>query len=637
VQDATYHAEATSLRVYGFIPNTNLSVTENAINVLGAQNATSYFAIPENMAFHNLCSPSTPVPTGMKRLLGLGLKFCIEPPQPRQYHEHLILTSLDRFSRSVRLHTLLGQVKPKSNETQYIPGLYIPSTWQPPRSMYEIEEPLSRFRNRVEDLTSALPTQRRYNLNTSQRRCLKALGSRPDLVVFPTDKNLGPSVCDRSRYIRQVLSEHLGNPTRYQFLPPPEATTALSTQRARFIALYRRFRYSLPTEAVRTYFERALTDEHLDQTRPPQFYGTFKVHKEGNPKMRPIVSCVNSIPEIFSKWVDFWFKQTVRSLLPTYLRDVEHLLQDLQRFFPNGLPRTARLFSMDAVGMYTNIDTTHGLEQVERFLTTKKDSLPQDMPVEFLLASLREIMSNNIFQFGDTHWRQLHGCAMGTSSAVNYSYLYVGSLEIHTLLPRYRRNLLYYKRFIDDVIGVWLPNPEAPNDWDNFFHDINNFGSLKWTTTGFTNDLTFMDLKIHIKENGEIHTCTHQKELNLYLYIPQGSAHSPSMLRSLIYGRLRAYKLHNTDIEDFARFTTLLAKRLRARGWTKSTLLPLFQEALHHLDHATPTRKRSQSLTPEEPKQLFFHLPYHPATPNLYYPTRPRTPQLQPYSRGFAP
>ena len=85
------------------------------------------------------------------------------------------------------------------------------------------------------------------------------------------------------------------------------------------------------------------------------------------------------------------------------------------------------------------------------------------MPVGFIVAALDEIMSNNIFQFGDTHWRQKQGCAMGTSTAVNYAYLYIGILEIQTLLKKYGAQLLFFKRFIDDVIGVWLPDPNKPD------------------------------------------------------------------------------------------------------------------------------------------------------------------------------
>jgi hypothetical protein len=78
-------------------------------------------------------------------------------------------------------------------------------------------------------------------------------------------------------------------------------------------------------------------------------------------------------------------------------------------------------------------------------------------------------MKNNIFQFGDTYWQQKRGCTMGTSLAVNYACLYVGLLEVKCLLPRYTNQLLFFKRFIDDGIGVWLDTPDDPLAWKRFF------------------------------------------------------------------------------------------------------------------------------------------------------------------------
>jgi hypothetical protein len=60
------------------------------------------------------------------------------------------------------------------------------------------------------------------------------------------------------------------------------------------------------------------------------------------------------------------------------------------------------------------------------------------MPVDFVIEALAKIIRSNIFQFGDTYWKQTRGCAMGTNAAFNYAYLYIGLLEAQHLLPRYR-------------------------------------------------------------------------------------------------------------------------------------------------------------------------------------------------------
>ena len=80
--------------------------------------------------------------------------------------------------------------------------------------------------------------------------------------------------------------------------------------------------------------------------------------------------------------------------------------------------------------MYSNINTELSLQVVRDFFTKYENKLPPDTPTEFLLDALALIMKENIFQFGDTHWLQKIGCAMGTSAAVNYACLYVGLLEM---------------------------------------------------------------------------------------------------------------------------------------------------------------------------------------------------------------
>ncbi len=131
--------------------------------------------------------------------------------------------------------------------------------------------------------------------------------------------------------------------------------------------LYAKHQDTLISEAEQTYFKQDMEDTHLRQTCMPQFYGTYKVHKNGR-RSRPVVSSINSTPEIFSKWVDYWLKKVVGSILPTYIRNAEHLIRELHSTFPNGLPKTAKLFLVDAVAMYLNIDTDHGVEVLQSWL-----------------------------------------------------------------------------------------------------------------------------------------------------------------------------------------------------------------------------------------------------------------------------
>jgi hypothetical protein len=583
-----------------------------------------YYSRPNNMAYHNLCSSAKP-PDGIASLLGMGLKFCIESPRPNQK----IADSIMKFQRTTRLHFYFTNQEEGKNDDDsvsldpddpstvtYIPSLYLPSTWAPPPSFDKVELAFGNFDAKLNEMKRALPRNRRHNLSPSQRNVVSELRNRTDLVIFQTDKNLGPSITERTKYIRDVLQTHLLNEENYEFLSHATARRELQKQRDKFLEIYSDMGHFLPSEAEEVYFKRAMTKTHLGQTRVPQIYGIYKVHKE-DIKPRPVISSVNSIPEIFSKHVDYWLKKIVGKLLPTYIRDAEHLIRSLHETFPDGLPPGAKLFSVDALGMYSNIDTEHGISILTRWLTEYRAELPPSMPVDFILESLTEIMKNNIFQFGDTFWRQKRGCAMGTSSAVNYACLYVGLLEVRRLLPRWKTQLLFYKRFIDDGIGVWLDTDDEPDAWDTFFYCLNHWGTLKWTCDGHTDDLVFLDLQISITSTRKIHFKSYQKPMNLYLYIPPGSAHPNNMLYSLIFGRLRAYRIQNTDTPDYVQMAILLARRLCSRGYSLEQIKPLFQQAATRLITSDPRLKHTvtedAALPGDKPlKPIIFHLQHHP-------------------------
>jgi len=140
------------------------------------------------------------------------------------------------------------------------------------------------------------------------------------------------------------------------------------------------------------------------------------------------------------------------------------------------------------------------------------------------------VMDSNIFSFGDTFWRQLKGTAMGTPAAPLYSILSYGQHENTQILNRYQTNILYYKRYIDDIFCLWHETPD--NQWEQLKLSLNGFGDLKWNIENLNDKTTFLDLQLTIKNNN-IQSSTYQKPMNLYTYIPSLSAHPKSCFKAL--------------------------------------------------------------------------------------------------------
>ena len=150
----------------------------------------------------------------------------------------------------------------------------------------------------------------------------------------------------------------------------------------------------------------------------------------------------------------------------------------------------------------------------------------------------------------------------------------------------------------------------------NLFRCLNRWGTLRWTCDGHVDSLIFLDLRILIGRDRHLIFKTYQKPMNLYLYIPPGSAHPEKMFRSLIFGRLRAYWLQNTHLSDFYAMAVLLAQRLMARGYSLPALKPLFEEASVRLQTHLSQRRATHRPPPDpnDPakKTIIFHLEYHP-------------------------
>jgi len=393
------------------------------------------------------------------------------------------------------------------------------------------------------------------------------------------------------------------NELNYRQLSEFEARSKRNNTTARLKLILTKQAQPYATLAEQTFFKRSF----LAPARQPMFYILPKVHKE-TLKTRPVVSCSQSPLEIGSRWLDSKLQQVIH-LCPAYTRDSQQLLLDIKSL--GTLPVNSRLSTSDAISMYTNIHTEHGIDTIAKWLDLHRSDLPKNFPPNSILVNvLKEVMTNNVFCLDDTYWHQISGTAMGTSVACAYATIYYSYWEETTLLPKYRKYIFFYRRFIDDIFLVWNAPPSQPDTlWENFKTDMDAFGDLRWTPEPLTTSVTFLDLSIVLTINRQIKTKTFQKDLNLYLYIPAHSAHPPGCLKGIIFGELRRYWNQNSDTKDYIHIAGQFYKRLLARGFRSKQINPLFLEAAANLERASvKNTENSEDLT----RPLCFHWIHHP-------------------------
>jgi hypothetical protein len=277
----------------------------------------------------------------------------------------------------------------------------------------------------------------------------------------------------------------------------------------------------------------------------------------------------------------------------------------------NTLPVNARLVTLDAVGMYNNIDTSLAIESLQNWFTLHKDDLPKAFPVEFILKGTEFVMSHNIFDFDDISCLQLNGTAMGTALAVMYATIYFSYHEETRLLnSEVDHGIIFYRRYIDDAFAIQI---QHPGYHARLLNDFNSYGPpdkrLVWESSGPSTEVNFLDLRLRI-QNGKILSSTYEKPLNLHLYIPSHSAHAHSVHKSLIFGQLRRFWLQNSTIEDYTKQASAFFKHLIARGYDWNFLSQQFLKTAEKLPECSFVSK--PKANDKVRNTIFLHKKYHP-------------------------
>ena len=159
-----------------------------------------------------------------------------------------------------------------------------------------------------------------------------------------------------------------------------------------------------------------------DDKEPARFYCNFKVHKPHKPNTvppeRPIISGSESITEGIGTYINHHIKE-IGTQHETYIQDTPDFLREIEKI--NSGPKLSKnilLVTADAIGLYTNITHTEGLESLEEQLDKR---INPKIPTEFLIKLMEIILYNNIFKFHETYWKQEIGAAMGSRPIPGYA------------------------------------------------------------------------------------------------------------------------------------------------------------------------------------------------------------------------
>eukprot|EP00804_Cyclotella_cryptica_P006223 CCRYP_015286-RA/>CCRYP_015286-RA protein AED:0.24 eAED:0.24 QI:0/0/0/1/0/0/2/0/218 len=216
----------------------------------------------------------------------------------------------------------------------------------------------------------------------------------------------------------------------------------------------------------------------------------YKIHKPRTPHgfpTGPLCADVSSLPHGLGKWVDI----------------------QLQQWLVRNPPISGtRPCSKGCFPTLTSHQTPSSSQPTLRHTFHHYDT-------KALIEALEIDFKNNILQFGDTYWKQILGTGMGIAPAPPWATIYYAIHE-NSVLPRWTSQVLLYRRFIDDIISIWVCDgcPKRNHTlWTQFQANMQQWHGLEWEFSPLSQSCNYMDLTLTLSRR-TIHPTLFEKAQN---------------------------------------------------------------------------------------------------------------------------
>ena len=490
-----------------------------------------------------------------KKVLELGLTFI---PTPRQPDRRELRRDLHIYHRRLKLLDHFNY------ENEYVHTPFTdPSSWVPQRVANTIETLIQKD---LEALRAFRPMpEQTYNLSTGELQAIKTLAENPALVIKPADKGSQIVIMDRTQYLLEA-EKQLANREHYTPLlhsMQPETQIMIRS------VLCEMFQADIITSKQMSYLLGP------DVPRPRVFYLLPKIHKALDkwtvpgrvPCGRPIVSDCGSESSNIAEYLDSHINP-LSHRHASYIKDTYDFVEKVGLI---SVSADAFLFSIDINSLYTNIDTTLGLQAI-RAAFNKFPVVGR--PDAFILELLKMSLDRNDFEFNNKYYLQIHGTAMGKKFAPAYANLYMCGWE-ESAFVKCRHLPSLYLRYLDDIFGIWEGDMES---FKEFLEVLNtHHPAIKITHNIQRETLEFLDTQVFFTSSlgatiKKLATKVFFKETDRHALLHKNSYHPKHTYKGLVKSQLIRFHRICTHLEDVEEATSVLFKALRPRGYSRRFL-----------------------------------------------------------------
>ena len=555
---------------------------------------------------------------------------------PSDEHTTLI-TMKRRLRKTFQIKRELSRKEYQQREQSYIKS-------------FESNQYVANIRAKFKANISDKRKRTHHHLNKDEkdtiRTILRNLRNNQLIVIKPADKNLGPTIMDRTWYIQagelilqdsktyRLVDRFDINGIRNELLQILATTGDIIFKDVNPLE----FQYStwkhLPLQDLLKYhitscspladvlIEPFLTPENIQACRE---YFLPKLHKlaipwprpppllpNKTPPVRPICASIGGITYIVSVYLDITLKPVMLQI-PSYIMNSAALAKQLEH---TTFPADCALLAADVESLYPSIDITRGLDALND--TLHSTGMPPANRQRIVLLT-RWVLFNNYLEFNGKLYLQICGTAMGTPCAVVFACIFMGTIErkAWSILINQQIHALLDLRFIDDFVIIANSVAEA----NIILQTLNSIDPLiKLTGTISNTSCVFLDLTLYkgsrFDTSGHFDLDVYQKPSNKFLFLPYSSYHHPHIFKGWIHGYISRLRLNCTEDARYQLHRQQFYQQLQARGYPEDTLSYLFEYTPDRAQLLHKVRFTPQSCMLTNTKTV-FKLRYNPRTASL--------------------
>lgn len=494
---------------------------------------------------------------------------------------------LQQYHRRLKLATHF-----KSSSSRTVSPFHLGSTWEP-RDHSLPTELVQLIRKDRKDLADLKILPEIPNLTLQEQGILEELRQLKTIVIKPADKGSAIVIMDRKDYVQEARRQ-LENQTYYQPLHKPiYPDTAIRIQQ--LLNQLSSTKHITPSQLLYL--------KGQSPPRPRYFYLLPKIHKTPDtwtipdriPPGRPIVSDCGSESYGSAELINH-FLNPLSNRHASYVKDTNDFVHKVKSLT---LTEPCFLFSMDVESLYTNIDTTKGMEAVEQILQKYPDPRRPD---KILLELLHINLTCNDFEFDKSFYLQTKGTAMGKRFSPAYANIYMANWET-SVLPKCSKLPLTYLRYLDDIWGVWTHSEE---EFTQFVDTLNkHHDSIKLKPVLHTQEINFLDTTTfkgpQFPTTGKLDIKVYFKETDSHALLHKKSFHPKHTFHGILRSQLLRFRRICTRSSDRETAKKILFRALRHRGYSRSFLRNTAKSVDSHIPPTHPeTQGGLSSSTPPD-------------------------------------